>query len=170
MSFAFIFFFKQKTAYEMRISDWNSDVCSSELDLRALGANGVDREAEGEPHRIVRDGLQERDHLARVDEGEGPGEDIDTAATSAGTRHLEIGDVGRLLREARPVIAETGIARRLSFELARPGDIGRSAHVVHETVHAVADVCGDGGRDHAGGSYGERRIADASNHVRLPSR
>src|SRR3546814_9548904 len=28
------FFFKQKTAYEMRISDWSSDVCSSDLRLR----------------------------------------------------------------------------------------------------------------------------------------
>src|SRR3546814_960108 len=27
------FFFKQKTAYEMRISDWSSDVCSSDLDV-----------------------------------------------------------------------------------------------------------------------------------------
>src|SRR3546814_7370594 len=27
-----IFFFKQKTAYEMRISDWSSDVCSSDLE------------------------------------------------------------------------------------------------------------------------------------------
>src|SRR3546814_5942185 len=27
----FIFFFKQKTAYELRISDWSSDVCSSDL-------------------------------------------------------------------------------------------------------------------------------------------
>src|SRR3546814_15437380 len=29
--FDFFFFFKQKTAYEMRISDWSSDVCSSDL-------------------------------------------------------------------------------------------------------------------------------------------
>src|SRR3546814_8882418 len=29
-----VFFFKQKTAYEMRISDWSSDVCSSDLFLR----------------------------------------------------------------------------------------------------------------------------------------
>src|SRR3546814_9675697 len=29
--FCFFFFFKQKTAYEMRISDWSSDVCSSDL-------------------------------------------------------------------------------------------------------------------------------------------
>src|SRR3546814_4768484 len=31
ISFGVIFFFKQKTAYEMRISDWSSDVCSSDL-------------------------------------------------------------------------------------------------------------------------------------------
>src|SRR3546814_11721220 len=30
-----VFFFKQKTAYEMRISDWSSDVCSSDLDVLA---------------------------------------------------------------------------------------------------------------------------------------
>src|SRR3546814_2510223 len=33
----FFFFFKQKTAYEMRISDWSSDVCSSDLQLVELG-------------------------------------------------------------------------------------------------------------------------------------
>src|SRR3546814_5263556 len=32
-----IFFFKQKTAYEMRISDWSSDVCSSDLRLDDAG-------------------------------------------------------------------------------------------------------------------------------------
>src|SRR3546814_4286622 len=31
MGLMFVFFFKQKTAYEMRISDWSSDVCSSDL-------------------------------------------------------------------------------------------------------------------------------------------
>src|SRR3546814_5775104 len=35
----FFFFFKQKTAYEMRISDWSSDVCSSDLlgDIGGIG-------------------------------------------------------------------------------------------------------------------------------------
>src|SRR3546814_1558238 len=33
MFLMFFFFFKQKTAYEMRISDWSSDVCSSDLPL-----------------------------------------------------------------------------------------------------------------------------------------
>src|SRR3546814_9418898 len=31
-----VFFFKQKTAYEMRISDWSSDVCSSDLSARRV--------------------------------------------------------------------------------------------------------------------------------------
>src|SRR3546814_1819187 len=34
MFYLFFFFFKQKTAYELRISDWSSDVCSSDLPLR----------------------------------------------------------------------------------------------------------------------------------------
>src|SRR3546814_4108238 len=38
----FLFFFKQKTAYEMRISDWSSDVCSS--DLTELNIEGNSRE------------------------------------------------------------------------------------------------------------------------------
>src|SRR3546814_8248985 len=33
------FFFKQKTAYEMRISDWSSDVCSSDLFNFSIGGN-----------------------------------------------------------------------------------------------------------------------------------
>src|SRR3546814_12838023 len=38
----FFFFFKQKTAYEMRISDWSSDVCSSDLRPRLdVGDAGV---------------------------------------------------------------------------------------------------------------------------------
>src|SRR3546814_6658439 len=39
---AFVFFFKQKTAYEMRISDWSSDVCSSDLLLGLSPAAMVD--------------------------------------------------------------------------------------------------------------------------------
>src|SRR3546814_10764731 len=55
----FFFFFKQKTAYEMRISDWSSDVCSSDLDGRRRqiappailerGACGGDRQVDIRP-------------------------------------------------------------------------------------------------------------------------
>src|SRR3546814_8055127 len=37
MRVVLFFFFKQKTAYEMRISDWSSDVCSSDLGPHASG-------------------------------------------------------------------------------------------------------------------------------------
>src|SRR3546814_2650476 len=43
----FFFFFKHKTAYEMRISDWSSDVCSSDLIVMALDRH---RRAAGEAH------------------------------------------------------------------------------------------------------------------------
>src|SRR3546814_3917439 len=41
------FFFKQKTAYEMRISDWSSDVCSSDLGRPGVAGPGGRRP----PHR-----------------------------------------------------------------------------------------------------------------------
>src|SRR3546814_1504361 len=67
------FFFKQKTAYEMRISDWSSDVCSSDLlaDVRfslMLDQDGpdlqnwdqdetaiTDRYSEQDPHQVAAD-------------------------------------------------------------------------------------------------------------------
>src|SRR3546814_2954689 len=48
----FFFFFKQKTAYEMRISDWSSDVCSS--DLRAEGVY------KGRKNNVDDDGIRRR--------------------------------------------------------------------------------------------------------------
>src|SRR3546814_8479767 len=82
------FFFKQKTAYEMRISDWSSDVCSSDLgeDRASLGRlqrigdqadhHAPDRqrgEETGAAHRLRRqcpdplfDGLRHRSEVRRV--------------------------------------------------------------------------------------------------------
>src|SRR3546814_2363453 len=39
----FFFFFKQKTAYELRISDWSSDVCSSDLSATRPGVTAWSR-------------------------------------------------------------------------------------------------------------------------------
>src|SRR3546814_20246940 len=45
------FFFKQKTAYEMRISDWSSDVCSSDLSAPPAG---IPRPANSRPSPVAR--------------------------------------------------------------------------------------------------------------------
>src|SRR3546814_1486337 len=42
LCYILVFFFKQKTAYEMRISDWSSDVCSSDLTRLAAATAGDD--------------------------------------------------------------------------------------------------------------------------------
>src|SRR3546814_5530056 len=46
------FFFKQKTAYEMRISDWSSDVCSSDLNGQAAQDQAGADHPGREQHRL----------------------------------------------------------------------------------------------------------------------
>src|SRR3546814_10575398 len=62
-----IFFFKQKTAYEMRISDWSSDVCSSETSEGTLTIAAIrdvterrhlDREVQDLNERLTRDNAE----------------------------------------------------------------------------------------------------------------
>src|SRR3546814_8200726 len=72
--FLVFFFFKQKTAYEMSISDWSSDVCSSDL----LEAQPLDRIAAAAPHhafdlarRAHRQHDARRDARARGDDDAG---------------------------------------------------------------------------------------------------
>src|SRR3546814_3418089 len=62
----FVFFFKQKTAYDMRISDWSSDVCSSDLlDGNVEAAGRLVHEYEARlGHQVARD-LQALLHAAR---------------------------------------------------------------------------------------------------------
>src|SRR3546814_9506623 len=82
------FFFKQKTAYEMRISDWSSDVCSSDLDRR-------------DATRCARQPRVEHDALADVE------------ARSVGTAADDLADdfVAHHLRErAQPAHGGVGIA------------------------------------------------------------
>src|SRR3546814_5945248 len=64
--FYLFFFFKQKTAYEMRISDWSSDVCSSDLEVRS-GSEAYRRAdaADHQPDAEKPDGM---DPHARVEQ------------------------------------------------------------------------------------------------------
>src|SRR3546814_17225087 len=107
------FFFKQKTAYEMRISDWSSDVCSS--DLPALGGQAC------------------VDHpFARPTVGEGvrqvvePGSDLLVAVVGRWWAAL-----GSLISELRGFVAASGFVlgelglRRLRPIQARPHGLCR---------------------------------------------
>src|SRR3546814_1447624 len=77
--YCFFFFFKQKTAYEMRISDWSSDVCSSDLGLlRQLGCQRLALALGLALHlvlrllqRLVRRGLSRGPHLLVLGENGG---------------------------------------------------------------------------------------------------
>src|SRR3546814_16168138 len=57
------FFFKQKTAYEMRISDWSSDVCSSDLEINrsAYALSATNLLLHGFDHSRIRYGNSLRD-------------------------------------------------------------------------------------------------------------
>src|SRR3546814_9647086 len=69
----YLFFFKQKTAYEMRISDWSSDVCSSDLQHCFYGAPLIRRGYEGAAWTSFLDVLDKSDwapnflHLSTLD-------------------------------------------------------------------------------------------------------
>src|SRR3546814_2813015 len=93
-----VFFFKQKTAYEMRISDWSSDVCSSDLDDRNaplkrrlhLGIAAPDRSRRDDHGRIAEiPGVMADHHL-------------DAALPEPG-HHIAVGDVGPLHRIAKVI-------------------------------------------------------------------
>src|SRR3546814_10364257 len=74
----FFFFFKQKTAYEMRISDWSSDVCSSDLRhplcQRQMDVAGAWREVHDQVVEVVPVGFLQQasqglgDHWASPDD------------------------------------------------------------------------------------------------------
>src|SRR3546814_10317640 len=64
MTVTFFFFFKQKTAYEMRISDWSSDVCSSDL----IARQDQRRPDPIDAHVLRGAGLAVGDHLLAEDE------------------------------------------------------------------------------------------------------
>src|SRR3546814_4382788 len=86
-----VFFFKQKTAYEMRISDWSSDVCSSDL----LGR-------------------QMCDHLVRIHVGRGTGPRLEHV-----DRKLRVVQaIGYLQRAARNRLAAAGVEQaKLAVDL-----------------------------------------------------
>src|SRR3546814_7560075 len=92
------FYFKQKTAYEVRISDWSSDVCSS--DLIALDAVAqiddrtacIDRLGDALDHLALGIGREELGHRVLVDLLDAQ---RDTLAGTVDRQHHGIQEIGR---------------------------------------------------------------------------
>src|SRR3546814_151961 len=102
------FFFKQKTAYEMRISDWSSDVCSSDLvERRVLAGDGVVGVVEDQFDRRLRHRLARRragkDHVGQRVAAQAaggalahhPAHRVDDVGLAAAVRADHAGHVGR---------------------------------------------------------------------------
>src|SRR3546814_12864974 len=136
--FFFVFFFKQKTAYEMRISDWSSDVCSSDLELVEgdggirvaclITAEAVDAQLVRPHQEICTWGLRETDQLLG---GEGrlqrpSSSQDDDLADLAGAQLGPgmVGDVG--LRQCFRVADHRSEDRRVGYEVVSTGRSGWS--------------------------------------------
>src|SRR3546814_1402414 len=111
MDLSFVFFFKQKTAYDMRISYWSSDVCSSDLvlllpdrgdrdlDLVGRGNRRVQaRHLPGGRRRALGAHLQQDGDRQRQDHGDGDGHHLagpERAGVSQAQQGLLEGSVHR---------------------------------------------------------------------------
>src|SRR3546814_3633565 len=101
------FFFKQKTAYEMRMSDWSSDVCSSDLgDQR-----GGDRLLAEEPLLDELDRVRHRVRLALVDS-----ELVDQPQDLARVGDRRLADPGRQLHANQPRARKASRDRKRGVE------------------------------------------------------
>src|SRR3546814_12747976 len=106
--FFFVFFFKQKTAYEMRISDWSSDVCSSDL----------------------RSGVQDRRRPIGIEQrilalGERGGRNLLLQRTRTRRRHFDVRQVAHVL--ALRVILAMLLARGVPVAFRAGAEIGRAS-------------------------------------------
>src|SRR3546814_3473538 len=102
----YFFFFKQKTAYEMRISDWSSDVCSSDLDDPRVRGGARDDDLRAVLERRVA-------HLVEVDalvaRGDAVGDEVVELAARVDRR--AVGEVPALV-EAQPEHGVAGLQQR----------------------------------------------------------
>src|SRR3546814_8919367 len=97
LSVMFVFFFKQKTAYEMRISDWSSDVCSSDPP-QSWGGDDFAWYTQRVPGAYLRLGTHHPDRPALLDLHAGHF-DVDERAIGIGVRLLVRSEERRVGKE-----------------------------------------------------------------------
>src|SRR3546814_17632762 len=119
----YFFFFKQKTAYEMRISDWSSDVCSSDLEALAAYAEEIAL-ARGGDARLDRAAGTLIDRLQAAP--------IESDARAIAERLALLFQGALLVRHSPPAVAD-------AFCATRPkGEGGRSFGILPTTADIAA--------------------------------
>src|SRR3546814_14138051 len=118
----FFFFFKQKTAYEMRISDWSSDVCSSDLRLFALLA------AHAQARVGVGGAVQPEEQVEHARQQVGAGADVVVLVDG----QFDLGAAHEGLPRRAPAPAQ----RRPAFDGDDPGELLAPTGVVADVVPA----------------------------------
>src|SRR3546814_15129632 len=130
MFFFVFFFFKQKTAYEMRISDWSSDVCSSDLAAitvqATISVTGDDAVAATAASTFEQPGEQEGQTAQLVD-----------MLGAIGAHALR--DILELLGDLR-----LSLARRLPQFLIDDAQLDRTSVVWEKSVSERVDLGGRG--------------------------
>src|SRR3546814_18984003 len=104
-----VFFFKQKTAYEMRISDWSSDVCSSDLLPSGLGKAASLPARRHAVHRRLDPDLEDLRGLVLAIE-------LSVHDAAAGRHHLHVARLGAA-DVAQVVLVGDGVAPHISDDL-----------------------------------------------------
>src|SRR3546814_7692387 len=98
----YFFFFKQKTAYEMRISDWSTDVCSSDLPI-VLDRRPFDRDLHADMHIVGIDAGNVRVE-PRAGSAVEVDDDGDIDIILAGLRILVAHDIAEHRRDRKSVV------------------------------------------------------------------
>src|SRR3546814_13057184 len=132
--FCCIFFFKQKTAYEMRISDCSSDVCSSDLQVREARQPRADRALRLVIGRVT---------MPRAD---------DHAVADEGANILLVAEFGRERQHHAPPVRRGECRQYLGIE---PSD---EVHFVNAALHLVAERAFDMDADDAGPALLDRCV------------
>src|SRR3546814_10422962 len=103
----YLFFFKQKTAFDMRISDWSSDVCSSDLNTMAAllaqrGSNDLAATLAG----VRASATQTAAEIARGNVATAAGVNQNTAGTVA--------EIGNLLKGATTTTSQQSLEEQIA--------------------------------------------------------
>src|SRR3546814_1091877 len=135
----FVFFFKQKTAYEMRISDWSSDVCSSDLLVRNAGelARTVIATRNGVPITVEQVATVKTGQAIRMGSASENGTEV-----VVGTAIMRIGENSR--------VVSTAVAEKLkTINASLPPDVViqpvlNRTELVNSTIKTVAKNLSEG--------------------------